>query len=143
MKTKFSKALIVILLIVSPLIISGCSSQEGHLFNATWELEFISVPRIAFKGLYPKNKPVITFNQKTNKVEGTNSCNGYSADFKVAEAKISFGEPSPTTMQFCGQGERVFLNMIKKVNAYHIDDEHKLNLKIDDVIMMRFKSIKP
>ncbi len=124
---------------------TSCSSTkkisgEG-LYNVTWELEYLSGPRIAFEGLFPDQKPYITFNQATKKAEGNNSCNGYSAGYTLDGTNISFGEPGPTTMMFCGEGEKFFLDIIKKVNKYNIDAEGKLNLLIDDVPMMRFKKL--
>ena len=129
------------------LLFFSCSSSKKStneaLFNTTWELEYLSGPRIAFGGLYPGKKPKITFNKTTNKVEGNNSCNGYLADYNLNGDEISFGEPGPTTMMFCGEGETFFLNTIKKVNKYNIDDDGKLNLLINDVPMMRFKKTTP
>jgi heat shock protein HslJ len=127
------------------LFMSACSSvkntkADDSLSNATWELEYISGPRIAFEGLYPNKKPQITFNTKTNDVTGTSSCNGYSAKYTTNGKTISFGEPGPTTMMFCeGGGEQAFLQMIKKVDNYSIDNDGKLNLNKGEVPMMRFK----
>ena len=125
------------------LFISACSSLKDNvdnkLFNTTWELEFLSGPRITFSGLYPDKKPIITFDQTINKAEGTDSCNGYISDYTLNETDISFGEPGPSTMMFCGQGEKIFRDAIRKINKYKIDQDGKLNLMIDDVIMMRFR----
>lgn len=115
--------------------------DDDKLYNATWELEYISGPRIAFEGLFPDKKPQISFNRETGKAEGNNSCNGYSADYTLSGSSISFGEPGPTTMMFCGQGEKQFLNMMQKVNAYSFDDQGKLNLLVGSVPMMRFKKL--
>ncbi|WP_111307427.1 META domain-containing protein [Confluentibacter sediminis] len=126
------------------LMLNACKSTKtmgNTLYNTTWELEYITGPRIAFNGLYPDKKPQITFNKTTNKVEGHSSCNGYSADFSIHGNSITFGEPGPTTMMYCGQGEQVFLNTIKKVNTYSLDEEGKLILILDDVAMMRFKKV--
>lgn len=130
------------------LFISACSTVKkpktmDALSNATWELEYISGPRIAFDGLYPDKKPQITFNATTTEVSGTTSCNGYMSKYTSDGKSISFGEPGPTTMMFCeGGGEQTFLQMMKKVNNYSIDKEGKLNLNIDGVPMMRLKKIK-
>ncbi|MFD2033582.1 META domain-containing protein [Belliella marina] len=133
----------ILSLLAFTMIIAACSSTKnmdnGALFNNTWELEYISGIQVEFSELYPEKKPKITFNESTNKVEGTNSCNGYAADFTLDGDEISFGEPGPTTMMYCGEGEPIFLNTIKKVNRYSIDDEGNLNLLIDDIPMMRFK----
>jgi len=128
------------------LVMASCASSKksdsDNLYSGTWEMEFISGPRIAFDGLYPDKKPQIAFNKETKKAEGNNSCNGYSADFTLEGDAISFGEPGPTTMMFCGKGESVFLTMMKKINKYSFDAEGKLNLMIDDVAMMRFHKIQ-
>ncbi len=139
---KMTRIILTILLITMSSCVSSKNSRDTNLFNVTWELEFISGPRIAFSGLYPNKKPAITFKKTTKKAEGTNSCNGYSAEYTLDGDAISFGEPGPTTMMFCGNGEKVFLNTIKKINKYTIDADGKLNLMIDDVVMMRFKIIE-
>jgi len=125
---------------------TACSStkeiiSKEDIYNTTWELEYISGPRIAFSALFPDRKPQITFNKTIQKVEGTDGCNGYTADYTMSGNSISFGEAGPATMMFCGKGEKVFLNTIKKVDQYKIDEEGKLNLMIDNVPMMRFKKI--
>ncbi|MBP4142039.1 META domain-containing protein [Flavobacterium sp. P4023] len=128
---------------ICALIIISCATKKPveseKLYNTTWELEYISGPRIAFGGLYPEKKPIISFDKETNKVSGNNSCNGYSTGYTLTGSSISFGEPGPSTMMYCGEGEKVFLNMIKKVNRYSFDLDGKLNLMINDVPMMRFK----
>jgi heat shock protein HslJ len=138
MKTKSA-----LLICLFALISSSCSSNKiidnDTLFNTTWELEFISEPGIPFNTLYPNKKPIITFDKITKKVSGNNSCNGYAADYTLVENSITFGEPGPTTMQFCGEGEKIFLDMMRKINKYSVDQNGKLNLMVDDVLKMRFK----
>lgn len=125
--------------------VSSCNPKlddSEKLFNTTWELVYISGPRIAFDGLFPEKKPQITFDKETHQVTGTDSCNGYSADFELDENTISFGEPGPTTMMFCGGGERQFLNMMQKIDSYIIEGG-ELNLLAGEVPMMRFKKVEP
>lgn len=126
-------------------IASGSCNQNAktnnkELYDVTWELEYISGPRIAFEGLFPNKKPQITFNQETKKVTGNNSCNGYSADYTLEGDAISFGEPGPSTLMYCGEGENVFLKTIKQITKFTVTDD-KLNLMLDDVTMMRFHKI--
>jgi heat shock protein HslJ len=129
------------------LFISSCSSVKdkkttNSLSNATWQLEYISGPRIAFEGLYPNKKPQITFNATTKNVSGNSGCNGYSAKYTLNAKRISFGEPGTTTMMFCeGGGEKTFLQMIKQVDNYSIGTDGKLNLNKGEVSIMRFKKI--
>lgn len=133
------------LLSILALLISACSgvrnsATTNSLANSTWELEYISGPRIAFDGLYPNKKPKITFNTANKEVTGNSGCNGYSAKYTADGKTISFGEPGPTTMMFCeGGGEKTFLQMIKQVDNYSIGSDGKLNLNVGNVPMMRFK----
>ncbi len=120
----------------------GTKSSAEALYGPTWELEYISGARIAFEGLFPEKKPQITFDKESGKVTGTDSCNGYSADYELAENTIVFGDPGPTTMMFCGGSERQFLNMMKKIDGYSLENG-KLNLLVGDIPMMRFKKVEP
>ncbi|GLU43409.1 META domain-containing protein [Allomuricauda sp. NBRC 101325] len=135
-----------IILFFSALILAeSCSSSKSTsdaLFGKTWELEYITGPRIAFEGLFPDKKPQISFDQESGIVSGTDSCNGYRTDYSLTESSISFGEPGPTTMMFCGGSERQFLEMMKKIDGYSFEED-KLNLLMGDIVMMRFKSVTP
>lgn len=118
-------------------------NQNDDLYGGIWQLEYISGPRIAFDGLFPNKKPEISFNQVNSEVVGNNSCNGYSASYSLNDNSISFGDPGITTMMYCGEGEGQFLNTMKKINAYFIDENGKLNLLMDEIPMMRFHKINP
>lgn len=132
---------------VLTLFFASCKTSKdatngGNLFDTTWELEYISGPRIAFEGLYPNKKPQITFDKKETKVFGNNGCNGYSAPYTLSGKSLSFGEPGPTTMMFCeGGGEQQFVQQMKKITSYSIDNDGKLILNEGDVAMMRFKKV--
>ncbi|RPG28689.1 MAG: META domain-containing protein [Muricauda sp. TMED12] len=135
----------VILFFFAILLAESCGgpkSSEEVLYGPTWELEYISGPRIAFEGLFPNKKPQIAFNKESSEVFGTDSCNGYTADYELEGDSISFGEPGPTTMMFCGGSERQFLEMMKKIDGYAVEDG-KLNLLIGEIPMMRFKKVEP
>ena len=133
----------IISILILAVITVSCSStkknMDDSLYNATWELEYISGPKIAFSGLYPDKKPKITFDKASNKVDGTASCNGYSAEYTLSGNNISFGEPGPATKMYCGEGEKIFLNSLQKVNKFKIDRDGKLNLMMGDISILRFK----
>ncbi|WP_366183234.1 META domain-containing protein [Flavobacterium ovatum] len=137
----------IILLIIFTFIIVSCAtkkeSSNDELYGTTWEMEYISGPRIAFEGLYPDRKPTITFDKESQKVLGNNSCNSYSASFTLNGDSISFGEAGPTTRMYCGEGENVFLNMVQKINKFSFDQDGKLNMMMEEVPMMRFKKVNP
>ncbi|WP_338840663.1 META domain-containing protein [Flavobacterium ginsenosidimutans] len=132
---------------VLTLLFASCKTSKdtasaGNLFDTTWELEYISGPRIAFEGLYPNKKPQLTFDQKETRVYGNNGCNGYSAPYTLNGKSLTFGEAGPTTMMFCdGGGEQVFLKQIKQITSYSIDKDGKLNLIQGDIPVMRFKKV--
>ncbi|PAM94871.1 META domain-containing protein [Flavobacterium sp. IR1] len=107
----------------------------------TWELNYVTGPRIAFDGLYPNKKPTITFDLKENRVSGNSSCNSFSGQFTVDGNKVDLTQPMMMTKMMCGdgQGEQVFMNTLPKINTYSITEDGKtLNLISGDIAMMRF-----
>ena len=120
--------------------VKTANSQKVALQGA-WELNYISGPRIAFAGLYPDNKPTITFNLKETTVSGRNSCNSYSGKLNVDGSKISFKEPMMVTKMFCpGEGENVYMNTLQKIDSYSVSEDGKtLNFIMGDIVMMRFE----
>lgn len=138
-----------ILLFVSVLTLSfnSCTTMKDtaktdDLYNTSWELEYITGPRIAFEGLYPDKKPYIKFDKEKSEVYGNAGCNGYSAPFTLKGNSLTFGEQGPATLMFCeGGGEQTFLQTIKKIDSYSIDKDGKLNLNMKDIPMMRFKKV--
>ncbi|OQD43896.1 META domain-containing protein [Croceivirga radicis] len=127
-----------ILIIIGMSCTSSKAINQDMLYNHKWELESITGTKIAFNTLYPDKKPLIYFDKEKEHVRGNNSCNGYNAPINVLNGKISFGQPGPTTMRYCGEGEQVFLKTIKEVNAYSITENNILELYKDDVILMKF-----
>lgn len=115
---------------------NGVSPAMGRL-SGTWELNYISGPKIAFDGLYPDKKPSITFNFSAKQIMGTTSCNGFSSKYTINGSQIYFTD-ALKTMIFCeGGGEGTFLSMLKKVNRYSLND-NTLTFLMDDVALMRF-----
>lgn len=107
--------------------------------NGTWELNFISGPRIAFEGLYPDRKPFIAFDVAGGRVSGNTSCNNFNGKLNASGSKISFADPMAMTKMFCeGQGESTFMSILSKVDSWTITEGNTLNLKMGDVNMMRF-----
>ena len=112
---------------------------EATTLNGTWELNYMSGPRIAFNALYPDKKPQIKFNLTANEIGGSTSCNGFSSKITIDGTKISIAEPFAKTMIFCeGGGETTFLNMLKKVNRYAVTGGNTLAFIMGDVAVMRF-----
>lgn len=112
--------------------------EEKQNLSGTWELDYISGPRIAFEGLYPNRKPTMTFNTADGKVNGNSSCNNYNATFKMDGNKISFGPIMSTKMACEGNGEAAFFSTLEKVSNYNIN-ENTLTFIMGDIAIMRFK----
>jgi heat shock protein HslJ len=115
---------------------SRATSLEG-----TWELNYITGPRIAFEGLYPEKKPTIKFDLTANKIAGNNSCNQYFGALIVDGNKINFKDAKMgMTMMACqGNGDTVYMSALEKIDSYSITEDGKtLRFMMGDVEMMRF-----
>src|SRR5690606_39054182 len=114
-------------------------AEQSAGLNGTWELNFITGPRITFDGLYPDKKPTIIFNLADSSASGNSRCNSYTVPLEVNEQKISFGEGLATLMACEGDGETVYFQTLRKVKEYKIsEDNNTLELILDGVPMMRF-----
>ncbi|WP_448139182.1 META domain-containing protein [Sphingobacterium siyangense] len=106
--------------------------------SGTWELDYISGPRIAFDGLYPNRKPTMIFDAGSGKVNGNSSCNNYNTTFKTNGNTINFGPIMSTKMACEGNGEATFFSTLEKVNTYSVS-ENTLTFIMGDIAIMRFK----
>lgn len=105
-------------------------------FKGTWELEYITGPRITFEGLYPDRKPMIIYEGGTE-YKGNTSCNGMGGKLQVTETGIIFDHPITTMMACPGNGEQTFLKALKDVDGYEIRNG-KLFLRSKGIDVMRF-----
>lgn len=116
--------------------VSDTASLEG-----TWQLNYITGPKINFEALYPDKKPTISFDVQNSKVAGNNSCNQYFGALIVDGEKINFKDAKlGMTMMACeGDGDSLYMETLQKTETYTITDEGKtLNLLLGNVVMMRF-----
>ena len=119
------------------------ASSDLSKLGGSWELNYISGPRIAFNGLYPGKKPQMVFNLADKRISGNSSCNSFSGKLQADDTSINFNEPLIVTKMACpGEGEAVFFEMLKKVNKYAITGDTTLNFMMGDIAIMRFKKIE-
>lgn len=127
--------------------LSACTTMKpGSIGNGglsqlggTWELNYISGPRIAFNGLYPGKKPTIKFDIAEKRVSGNTSCNSFSGQLVADDTSINFTKPFIMTKMACpGEGEATFVEMLKKVSTYSITSDTTLNFMMGDIAIMRF-----
>lgn len=134
----------ILALVFLGVVLVSCKCKKtdtASTLEGTWELNYITGPRIAFDGLYPNKKPTINFDLKENRVSGNTSCNSFTGKLSVDGNKIDFTQPMALTKMMCldGQGEQVFINTLQKVNTYSITDDGKtLNFISGDIATMRF-----
>lgn len=127
---------------------SCCTSKtavkEASL-EGTWELNYITGPKIAFDGLFPNKKPTIAFNLAENKITGNNSCNQYFGALLIDGAKINFKDAKiGMTMMACeGNGDSLYMETLNKIESYTITEDGKtLNFLLGNIVMMRFSKLK-
>jgi heat shock protein HslJ len=117
------------------------SAVKTTSLEGTWELKYITGPKIAFDGLFPNKKPTIAFDLKENKITGNNSCNQYFGALLMDGAKINFKDAKiGMTMMACeGNGDSVYMDTLNKIESYTITDDGKtLNFLLGNIVMMRF-----
>jgi heat shock protein HslJ len=118
------------------------STMKTASLEGTWELNYISGPRIAFEGLYPDKKPTINFDLVGNKFSGNNSCNQYFGSLIMDGNKLNFKDAKMgMTMMAClGNGDSVYMSTLEKIDSYTISEDGKtLRFRMGDVEMMRFE----
>jgi len=121
------------------------TAVKEYSIQGTWELNYITGPKIAFDGLFPEKKPTIAFNLQDNKFTGNNSCNQYSGPLIIDGAKIDFKDAKiAMTMMACqGNGDSLYMETLNKIESYTITDDGKtLNFLIGKVVMMRYSHLK-
>jgi len=138
---------VILTLSILCLIFMACDSTKSATkptasLGGSWELIYITGPRIAFHGLYPNKKPTITFDLKENKIAGNNSCNQYFGILLINGNKINFKDAKMgMTMMACpGEGENVYMKTLEKIDSYSISEDGKtLNFLMGDIAMIRFE----
>jgi heat shock protein HslJ len=140
-----------ILIMLAIITLSSCNALKNTVeassdlskLGGTWELNYISGPRIAFNGLYPGKKPQLLFNLADKRVSGNSSCNSFSGKLLADDTSINFNEPMVATKMACpGEGEAVFFEMLKKVNKYAVTGDTTLNFMMGDIAIMRFRKVQ-
>jgi len=136
---------IILLVVFVCMNFASCSTKKSVLNSAslegTWELNYITGPKIVFDALYPTKKPTIIFDIKNNKVTGNNGCNQYFGALILDGEKIDFKEAKMgMTMMACqGNGDALYMETLQKIEKYAITDGGKtLKLFIGNIEMMRF-----
>lgn len=139
---------VFILVLALAVVVAACTTKKNmgtkkDDLSGTWELDYISGPRIAFDGLYPNKKPFLKVEADSNRISGNTSCNSFFGKLNRDGHSISFKDGLGMTKMAClGQGESTFVSTLEKIDKYDITDEGKtLHLIMGDIALMRFKRI--
>jgi len=116
----------------------AATASNANALNGSWELNYITGPRIAFDGLYPEKKPFLQFNVADLEFSGNSSCNSIGGKFTSNGDSLRFGNSRSTLMACPGNGEQTFMKMLAEVNRYGFENPETLILKRDDLMLMRF-----
>lgn len=140
---------IVSIVLLVGMVFVACTTTKETIKEAsiegTWELKYITGPKIAFDGLFPNQKPTIKFDLKENKVTGNNSCNRYFGALIMDGATINFKDAKlgMTMMACAGNGESVYMETLNKIETYSITDKGRtLNFLAGNVVLMRFSLVQ-
>lgn len=137
---------IIFAIITVFLLVVSCNSTKTKVkdvtsLEGTWELNYITGPRISFAGLYPNKKPTITFDLKENRISGNNGCNSYNGPLKAEGNSINFIAPMAVTRMACidALGENTYMKQLQMVDSYSISADGKLlEFKMKEIVLMRF-----
>lgn len=134
-----------IIFFVSLALMASCKSKQpaepqftkSGALDGNWVLEYVSGADMGT--LYPGGAPTLFVDLKENRASGKNGCNNYSGPITVVGNRLNFSDNMITTKMFCpGDGERTFMESIKKVSSFDISTDGKLQLMSGDVAIMRF-----
>ena len=113
--------------------------SDSTQLDGDWVLNQLTAPGQQADSLYKTKKPTISFNLAAGKFSGNTSCNSFNGPLKVSGNTISFAEPFAMTRMACpGDGEKVFLETLNKVNGYSVTDKNTLQFLVGDLAVMRF-----
>jgi len=143
----------ILLLLSLPLLLCcSCSSAQKTTkkkasaaktttaLTGQWELDLIPYPQGTFEQLYPGRKPTLTFDEKAGTYVAFTGCNTARGKLDKDTLRINFkGDMMMTRMACPGEGEKVFLEYLKKVNKYSMTRDGKILSFIQgDMALMRF-----
>lgn len=147
---KMEKIILLAALVICGLI-SSCKSQQNSINTGVatekfdtlkligiWELYDISGQNKVFEELFPDKKPTLAFDTAAS-FGGNTGCNSYRGKFTLQEHKINFDEDFIMTKMMCkGGGEAVFLESLKKVDSYRVNNDTTLTLLRGDKAILQF-----
>ena len=107
--------------------------------HGSWVLEKVYGAKEPFKILFPGKIPTVTFDLKTNRLNGNNGCNSYNGPFELKAGVLKISDMVSTKMFCQGVSESLFMTTLKMADSYAIDAEGHLDLMLGGEKSLRFK----
>lgn len=121
------------------------STMKANLIDGLWEVNYIMNTPKPLNELFPKGKPTITFDSAKKAIAGNSGCNNFNGKCSIEGNSIKIDEAMALTRKMCLDmtGEQIFLETLKKVNAYSVTHQGKtLHLIMGDIAVMRLERIQ-
>jgi len=117
---------------------SKAATKPGKpTLHGSWTLDKVYGAKEPFKILFPNKIPDITFDLKTNSLNGNNGCNSYNGPFELKNGILKIGDMMSTRMYCEGVKESLFMTTLKMANGYKMENNN-LVLMLDSEDLMRF-----
>lgn len=130
------------LLFASQLLFSCAGQKDTNAKSPAegiWQLSYLLTSE-KMDQLYTGRKPIINFHGQ--QVSGNNGCNSFSGNPDMKGGKVNFKDSKiAATMMACtGNGEKVFMETLNKVDHYQIDNGGRtLHFLSGNTVVMRFE----
>jgi len=104
-----------------------------------WELVSCAGARLPLSELYANRVPTLRISQGEERISGSTGCNAFTGTARWNRSDFTMHEPLAITKRFCpGEGENVFLEALRSVDGWRLDDEF-LVLHSSGLEVMRFR----
>lgn len=112
--------------------------SKNSALNGRWELRSVTGTKLSFEALYPDQKPSIAFNLPVMEVMGSTGCNSFTAAIAIDSNHIEFINLIATEKACNGIGEPTFINALKTVSTFTLQDSTTLSLMKSDTALLSF-----
>jgi len=123
----------------------ACESTKNVItesIEGNWELVNFPSGGKEFAELFGQRKPELQFDESNKKVSGTSGCNHISGGYTRDGKMIQFaGNMIMTKMACPGYDETIFMDALRKVNRFEIQND-QLTLMQNDMVLMTFAKKK-
>lgn len=123
-------------------LINPPQSPVSEELVGLWEVNSIYDKFKPFEELYPGQKPRLYFDPFNKQVFGYTGCNNFSIFTQVKGNAIDVQGFLTMTKMWCdGDGEDVFLTLLKSAHTFSIDEDGKLSFLCGSMEIMKLEKV--